>query len=298
MKKQFAGILLMVLLLSAIITGKEYFSAKPIYPSILDSEQRPSDLLRKILELTHIEHDGTLKNIVTLTQKEQPTGFMRPLGKERWEISDIHEDKRADIITTFEQMGILDTLFPSKIHYNYVMVHGATLSRAKTRMLFLVELYNQGIRFDNIIILSGKRILTENEKKKLNYMAENEYEMVQLVWSQLDIPQAIKQLPTVFVDSPMKEKNGVVMRPTTADTIITWLKSNPTPGSALTISNQPFCDYQDCVTRTYLPNSFEIETVGPAADQDEIRISVLLDNLARWLYQENLRHDGRTDNPY
>src|SRR5579872_5879187 len=158
MKKQLACILL-VISISAFITGREYFSEKPIYPSILDSEQRPSDFLCRILELTHIEHDGTLKNIVTLTQKEQPIGFIRPRGKERWEISDIHEDKRADIIATFEQMGILDTLLPTKTHYNYVMVHGATLSRAQTRMLFLVELYNQGIRFDNIIILSGKRIL-------------------------------------------------------------------------------------------------------------------------------------------
>lgn len=297
MKKQLACILL-IISISAFITGREYFSEKPTYPSILDSEQRPSNFLCKILELTHIEHDGTLKNIVTLTQKEQPIGFIRSRGKERWEISDIHEDKRIAIIETFEQMGILDTLLPTKTHYNYVLVHGATLDRAQTRMFFLIDLYNHGIRFDAIIILSGKRLLTDDEKKRLNYAAENEYEMVQVVWNQLDLPEGLKQLPTLFVDSPMKEKNGVILRPTTADTIITWLKSDPKPGSALTISNQPFCDYQDCVTRTYMPNSFEIETVGPAADQDEIRVSVLLDNLARWLYQENLRHSGRKDNPY
>lgn len=290
MKKEFLFILLIVSL-SAIIIGGGHFMDKPLYTAILDSEQKPSDLLLRILNLTHINHDGTLKNIVELTQKEQPLGFIRPRGKERWEIDDIHEDKRKEIVETFEQMGILNTLYPVDAHYDYVIVHGATLDRARTRMLFLIELHNKGIQFDNIVILSGKRILTADERKRLNYAAENEYEMVKVVWSQLDIPEAIKKIPTLFVDSPMLQRNGVITRPTTGDTVLTWLASNPKPGSVLTISNQPFCEYQDSVTRTYLPSSFQIETVGPAADQDEIKISVLLDNLARWLYQENMRRN-------
>lgn len=290
MKKELAFILSIVSL-SAIIIGGVRFMDKPLYTAILDSEQKPSDLLLEILSLTHIPHDGTLKNIVELTQNQQPVGFIRPLGKERWEIDDIHEDNRLAILKTFEKMGVLDALYPVDMHYDYGIVHGATLDRSQSRMLFLIELHNKGIKFDNIIVLSGKRILTEDERKRLNYAAENEYEMVKIVWSQLDIPEKLKQIPITFVDSPMIEKDGVVTRPTTGTTIKTWLKSNPKPGSALTISNQPFCEYQDSVTRTYLPRSFQIETVGPAADQDEIRISVLLDNLARWLYQENMRRN-------
>lgn len=290
MKKELAFIISIVSL-SAIIIGGVHFMDKPLYTAILNSEQKPSDLLLDILSLTHINHDGTLKNIVELTQKQQPIGFIRPLGKERWEIDDIHEDNRLAILKTFQKMGVLDALHPVDMHYDYGIVHGATLDRSQSRMLFLIELHNQGIRFDSIVVLSGKRLLTADEQKRLNYAAENEYEMVKIVWNQLDIPERLKQIPITFVDSPMIEKDGVITRPTTGTTIKTWLESNPKPGSALTISNQPFCEYQDSVTRTYLPRSFQIETVGPAADQDEIRISVLLDNLARWLYQENMRRN-------
>lgn len=290
MKKVLAFILSIVSL-SAIIIGGVHFMDKPLYTAILNSEQKPSDLLLDILSLTHINHDGTLKNIVELTQKQQPIGFIRPLGKERWEIEDIHEDNRVAILKTFEKMGVLDTLHPVDMHYDYGIVHGATLDRSQSRMLFLIELHNKGIKFDTIVVLSGKRVLTADEQKRLNYAAENEYEMVKIVWDQLDVPESLKQIPITFVDSPMIQKDGIISRPTTGDTIKTWLKSNPMPGSALTISNQPFCEYQDSVTRTYLPRSFQIETVGPAADQDEIRISVLLDNLARWLYQENMRRN-------
>lgn len=289
--KKILAFILSIVSLSAIIIGGVHFMDKPLYTAILDSQSKPSEFLLEILSLTHISHDGTLRNIVDLTQKQQPVGFIRPLGKERWEIDDIHEDNRAAILKTFQKMEVLDALYPVDTHYNYGIVHGATLDRSRSRMLFLIKLHNQGIAFDNIVVLSGKRILTADERKRLNYAAENEYEMVQVVWSQLDIPENLKQIPITFVDSPMIEKDGVVTRPTTATTIKTWLKSNPKPGNALTISNQPFCEYQDSVTRTYLPHSFQIETVGPAADEDEVRISVLLDNLARWLYQENLRRN-------
>jgi hypothetical protein len=289
MKKQLASILLIVSLSALIARGPFMSKSLSLHTSILDTEHKPTLLLQNILGLVDIHHDGTLSNIVAITQKQQPIGFMRPSGKERWEISDIHEDKRSALLDLFRQMGVLHTLMPTKTQYDYAVVHGATLGRTRDRMLFLIELYQQGTRFDHVVVLSGKRILTDEEKKKLNNTVENEYEMVQVVWNQLSKPQGLDKLPILFVDSPMHEKNGVMMRPTTADTIGTWLKLNPKPGSIIAISNQPFCGYQDSVIRSYLPNTFQIETVGPAAQEDEVKISVLLDNLARWLYQEQIR---------
>ena len=73
----------------------------------------------------------------------------------------------------------------------------------------------------------------------------------------------------------------------TADTFIDWLKQNPESGSCLVISNNPYIGYQDLVARTFLPSDFKIETVGSQGSGE--KVSVYLDNLARWLYQEKQR---------
>jgi hypothetical protein len=84
----------------------------------------------------------------------------------------------------------------------------------------------------------------------------------------------------LVVDAPRGEK----ARPNTADTYYSWLATKPTAGSVVAFSNQPFVPYQQLVGEGILPNDFYLETVGVAAPSD-IRVSILLDNLARTLFQ-------------
>lgn len=80
----------------------------------------------------------------------------------------------------------------------------------------------------------------------------------------------------------------MLVRPTTGDTVDSWLQSNLISGSCLVISNNPYVGYQDSVVRTLLPNDFKIETVGNKCSLSVV-IAVYLDNLVRWLYQEQKR---------
>jgi hypothetical protein len=83
-------------------------------------------------------------------------------------------------------------------------------------------------------------------------------------------------------------------RATTGDTIIDWLATSPAHGDCLFISNQPYVGYQDSVMRTYIPHSFgSLETCGPQAS-NTTRNSDILDDLARFLYQEKIRREKKS----
>ena len=81
-------------------------------------------------------------------------------------------------------------------------------------------------------------------------------------------------------------------RPNTADTIKLWMHANPEPGLSLIISSQPYVHYQDAVLRAYLPAEFTLEVVGKKA-RSVVSDGKHLDNLARWLYQEEKLLDNQ-----
>ena len=49
------------------------------------------------------------------------------------------------------------------------------------------------------------------------------------------------------------------------------------------ISHQPYINYQDNVIKNILSSDFKLDTVGPAANQEE-KISVLLDAVASFIF--------------
>ena len=78
----------------------------------------------------------------------------------------------------------------------------------------------------------------------------------------------------------------------TKDTIVTWLKqTRPEPGDCLFLSQQPYVIYQDSIARTFMPDCFNIETVGPWIESYDphAKTSIILDIFTRLLYQENQR---------
>ena len=61
---------------------------------------------------------------------------------------------------------------------------------------------------------------------------------------------------------------------------------NPDPGSILAISDQPHCLYQHEVIKTYVPSTFNVETVGNGAAENT-SVALILDALARAIYQKH-----------
>jgi hypothetical protein len=173
---------------------------------------------------------------------------------------------------------------------------GAAFHRLKDRLEHLVEVWQQGTRFNDVVILSGARPLTDDEKSlaMLTYQLlesscpQTETELMKLVYEKCEMPADMRQLSLVVVDVPMKvNEKGALVRPTTGDTVNLWMQSNPKVGNCLVISNQPYVGYQDSVTKTLLPKEFVVDTVGKKSV--DTKIGVHLDNLARYLYQEKKR---------
>lgn len=239
----------------------------------------------------YVEHDGSLKDIVKQTQAL----WLRSKGQERWQMSDRFQGLQEKVWPYFKEMGLLNSQNPLKSHYNYALVFGANYKSVKERISFLIDQWQRGIRFDQIILLGAERQL-DNSIECMDDLVgaaakkpATETEMMRLLWSQMQIPPEMKALPLIIVDTPMKkgEEAGLI-RPNTGDTINYWLLyQNPIAGTVLAISHQPYVQYQDSVLRTLIPQNFIVETVGFASDEEST--AVHLDNIARILYQEQQR---------
>lgn len=269
--------------------------------SLLVNDTQASPYFIKLLDTTGLKHNRTLQNIVEITQRE----WLRPKGKELWELEEKHEDKRQEIKSLLKQLGCIYKRKPSKKRYTYGVIHGGTIHRIRKRLGYAVALWKDGIRFDHLVFLSGERPLDPTfETKEVLFdrsntdlpiriawqppkdMPTTEIETIKLIYDQADLPPDIRQLPIAFASAPMKKGlNGNMLRPTTNDTFKAWLKNNPKPGSCLLFSNQPYIARQHLVAKTLLPETFLLETVGQEANKN-LMIAAHLDNLARWLYQE------------
>ncbi len=248
----------------------------------LISAELPYPALEKLLNVLEVPHGPDLQSIVDATQ----TRWIQK-DKERWEFEKRNEDKRDLLLPLFKELGMIDTVDASGTMYDYALVYGATYGSVVARIEHLVSQYKRGVRFSQVVLLTGQRQLGSFiGERGLPYKTETE--MMLDLWKTMPMPESLRTLPYLLVDAPEQEKNGQLVRPTTKDTLVEWLKTKPTPGTCLFVSNQPFSGYQEAVAKCALPSSFTIETIGRQADP-KMPVAILLDNLARWLYQENER---------
>ena len=94
----------------------------------------------------------------------------------------------------------------------------------------------------------------------------------------------MRHLPLKVVSVPFDKISG--KRPARGDTIRGWLEGSPDLEKCLFVSNQPYCTYDTLVIRNHFPKNFSFEVVGSAADHLDVNTNILLDNLARCLYEE------------
>lgn len=258
----------------------------------------------KLLNALGVLHDGSLADVVRKTQQE----WLRPQGVELWEITDSHKQCYDKVLPLLEEIGCVQEVLPSRSVYDYLLLHGALVTRVRSRLAFAKKLWERGIRFRHVVFLTGQRKLHPTlESKEILLDSKNnilpikkgwslsgdipllEEEMMRLVYEQADLPSAMKNLPKTFVSAPERVlPDGSTSRPTTQGTIDSWLASSPVPGTCLAISNQPYIGRQHAVLKTLLPNTFEIESVGNGVNVEMRNIRLFLDTIARWLYQEQM----------
>jgi hypothetical protein len=239
-----------------------------------------SQPLEDLLLLLEIKHDHGLASIVAQTQR----AWLRPAGSERWHLEDSFASKKAQIEPLLVQMGLVAPVFAENKTYDYGVILGSLVPSMRERARFLIDEWNKGVRFKQLVFLGGQRELDPSQESLAG--AKTETDAMKIIYAQTNWPKAMKKLPVLFVDAPAKPRAGQKpARPNTGDTIYAWLKEGVKPGSVLAVSSQPFVHYQDAVLRTILPSAFRVQTIGPRA-KTELSMAIHLDNLARLLYQE------------
>jgi hypothetical protein len=239
--------------------------------------------LKKVMEITGVTYDGTLEDLVKVTQK----AWLRPAGKERWEIEQQpYENKRAELLPVFKSMGLVDAWKIKDTSFEHILFMGATVARMALRMETLQEVLEMPVAYKDIIFLSGGRSLIQEEKDFLKKRGWNPIATTEGgVYPRLFEENKIPLNKVVFINaSETVQPDGKVWRPTTADCVRDWLKENPTPGLTLVISSQPFCHYQKIVAESLLPETFVVKAVGVKAPESTT-VAVYLDTLARTIYQ-------------
>jgi hypothetical protein len=271
---------------------------------VLITDGQPSLALKNLLTFLHVEHDNSLASIVEATQKQ----WLRPAGKEHWQVEDTLQDKKDQLYPFFRSLNCVEKIIPQKSHYIYGLLLGAVAFKVQTRLTYLIECWNSGIRFEKFVILGSARprdvqvepdsslILQQSGhdlklKKGWKFngsFPQTEMGIMKLILDQVELPEDMKKIEMIFVEAPMQQQeDGTLRRANTIDTINEWLKTQPEPGSCLVFSNQPYIGYQHTVVCTALPQTFAVETVGREASA-QVKIVTFLDSLARWLYQEKL----------
>lgn len=258
-------------------------TAAPLSRCILTEEAQPSSALENLLSYLCIPKQTDLNALVSTTQMRW---FQK--GKERWEFSLIEEDKRPQLIPLLKQIGLIDRIDASALEYDTALIFGGLHCRVVRRVNHLIAQFQRGVRFKQVVLLTGQRYLDHDTFEK-DIPLNTETEMMLYVWMNTSMPQELREVPLLIIDTPQQIRaDGSLTRPTTQDTLVEWQKNTFEPGRCLFVSDQPFCGYQESVARTCLPAEFSIETIGAESDPD-LPIAIYLDNLARWIYQEKIR---------
>lgn len=224
-------------------------------------------------------------NIVEATQQR----WLRKPNQERWEMTELSPDQRLFVLNWAKEQGLFTAWKPFYKSYDKALILGATTFRMQMRLNYLKQLWEEGIRFDEIVWLTGDRPL-DQRVEHLTDRCSNESEAAHILWKETNLPEEMRNLPVIFTAVPMKMEGSSLKRPNTEDTIIAWMKVAPKSCTALFVSDQPFCGYQFAVINAILPSSVLFDVVGQEADltSHPAAAAITLDSIARWIYQENL----------
>lgn len=294
---KFASMRYFLLMTIFILSGCFFQTKHESKIEFVNNQGVANPLIFKLLNLTDILYtDGTLSSIVDETQKH----WLRKPGSERWDIENNPHVNQQEIYKICEKLQMFSEIKPEHVQYEHAFVLGGIFDRMKARFQFLIDQWNNGVRFNSIVLLGSSRAANkeqgENQQHlekwantKIDHMPSTETELLKFIYDHIPMPEDMRKVPLQIIDVPMLQNpDGTMKRPTTADTIEAWLGAHPKIGKVLAISSQPYVGYQNSVMQTLIPASFEVDTIGQACSHDQ-KIGLLLDTLARTLYQEKIR---------
>lgn len=254
--------------------------------------------------------------------------FLRPAHTERKDLKPFnakflpYTDHR--VFKLFRAIGDIDPVYPKKRKYRYILLNGSTIKNMRQRLHTLVELVKTKKLLvtpaTEVVFLTGERDLFPEEDfeqfmdpsplklepswKKPSSLPSTEDQAAQWIWHQSQLPCSLRSAKMTFVRAKKKSERDtvtqeiIVKRPTTFDTIETWIKGEkPEPGQCISISSQPYVYYQKATTYAafqkagLLEKGFSVEGTGTGHQNQTFNhfkenIAVMLDNLTRTINEE------------
>lgn len=293
--------------------------AKGNYSKYVDSDDQVSDLVVRCLGLSGIALEGkdneeswpapiytlssrNLDEVVRVVQGRVNPNISWLRQGERWGMSnpDISPATAREILKlSQEDFGFKDSVFPQDKSYEGLLILASDAQDFTDRVLFASKLAQEGIEFNSVYLLGGRRKLEDFEKEAFPYLSSlsDEREMMEEIFSKNADKRLQGKKTTVYSEPPEGRE-----RATTESTVHAFMKLTPPSGKYLCISNGIYVPYQELVIQNaldkYYPESeIKVQCVGPAEDtfeaaSDEQMLnsaSVFLDNLSRILYNLQMR---------
>ena len=295
----------------------------------ITTDYKPTDFLVELLQLDDLYDpsdsfskmtDKTQKKWLQTVQGKSAQGVAPTKGSvERTDLKDSSDQisLREKVERIARSMQLFDKREAALSHYKYGAWLGAFLIGVRNNLNNLVKAWNEGIRFDNLVVFTGERYLRkeagqEDDIAKLcdpsqsplpfkkdwklpeGVKYDTEYDMMKLVFDQVELPEDMAKalLGKVTFVNALK---GTNLRPGTKDCYITWLKNNPEPGTIFAVSYPLLWSAQQIAGTTLLGDSYPLDTTAPALSAEEYErrkpavVSLVHDTVTKCLFEINNR---------
>jgi len=198
------------------------------------------------------------------------------------------------LVPYFEKLGLIERVWPSQKHYDYVIVFGGSPWDTQARFKYLQKLVGAqkiSLEKSTVFYINGKRTLHPSERR---YLLKNGYpdcqyqnEAVERIWDQAWKPKLKKDLVFLTIIPPKHP-----IRANTADTVRAFLKdiyfkeNKTTDKTILFITNGPYGPYQHETVRAVAAEfsaPIAFETVS-SHTRKMMSTASFLDTIARRVY--------------
>lgn len=239
--------------------------------------------------------------------------WLRPKDKERWEISTKYTPTQHAVIeAALDQMGLFREIKPTQKKYDCAFLMSAWEGAVMARLNNLIQLWEDGLRFDRLYVMSAHRDLcplyesNAIETLKGQNIRLNEIEMMRHIISEyLKNTSVFSGNPPQIIYDDAQRPEGA-RRANTMDSFISWSLNYADKNQdrkILIISCQPFVHYQSAVafqvlsdnyqlpvykthqmeTKGKIDDRFDIEAIGHGKPSEELP-DIGLDSLARFVF--------------
>ncbi len=157
-------------------------------------------------------------DLVAQTQEN----WLRGSLKERWEMQELSLEQREAVLYWAETQGLYSEWEPKSQGYDKALILGATTGCMQKRLDYLIQLWNRGVRFSEVVWLTGERPLNLVADRALEG-CQTESDAAYFLWKSSEMPDEMRQWTALFIAVPKKREVENCKRHNTEDTLVAWL---------------------------------------------------------------------------